>query len=208
MSEQRIIDANVPREKLCKWLGRVYVSSQGGQFDDGTGEVIADCVNELDKAPTIDPETLPIVKELRENIDNLCEFLCYATNGKLSKSNYTAEEMKVAFDDCVKLECDNCGMESEIKELREKLARYEQAEKEGRLAFLDEPMIPTVRSDDPMDFDVYCPACGYDLSGGWNESPADEYHRMYQCPNCGQSVNDMACISREAAEAILKERDN
>lgn len=35
-----------------------------------------------------------------------------------------------------------------VKELREKLARYEQAEKEGRLCFLNEPMMPTFRSGD------------------------------------------------------------
>lgn len=93
-----------------------------------------------------------------------------------------------------------------VRELREKLSRYEKAEQEGRLAFLNEPMIPTVRSDDPMDTDVYCPACGHDLSGGWEESPADEYRRMYQCPKCGQSINDMDCISKEEAEAALKER--
>lgn len=94
-----------------------------------------------------------------------------------------------------------------VRNLREKLSRYEKAEREGRLAFLNEPMIPTVRSDDPMDTDVYCPACGHDLSGGWEESPADEYRRMYQCPKCGQSINDMDCISKEEAEAALKERE-
>jgi len=75
-----------------------------------------------------------------------------------------------------------------------------QAEKEGRLVVLSEPMKPMVYK--PNDTDVYCPSCGESLSGGWPLSDADDLRKLCQCPNCGQSIDDTRC---EAAEAALND---
>lgn len=57
MSEQRLIDANVLRDD---WL------------ENGENEYVYDTnsfLSSLDDAPTIDQETLPIVRELREKLE-------------------------------------------------------------------------------------------------------------------------------------------
>lgn len=82
----------------------------------------------------------------------------------------------------------------------DRLRELAQAEKEGRLVVLSEPMKPMVYK--PNDTDVYCPSCGESLSGGWPLSDADDLRKLCQCPNCGQSIDDTRC---EAAEAALKE---
>ena len=104
--------------------------------------------------------------------------------------------------------CTDCP----IAKAFDRLAAYEetglepeelaQAEKEGRLVVLSEPMKPMVYK--PNDTDVYCPSCGESLSGGWPLSDADDLRKLCQCPNCGQSIDDTRC---EAAEAALKERE-
>lgn len=95
---------------------------------------------------------------------------------------------------------------AEIKEFEgvpiDRLRELAQAEKEGRLVVLSEPMKPMVYK--PNDTDVYCPSCGESLSGGWPLSDADDLRKLCQCPNCGQSIDDTRC---EAAEAALKERE-
>ena len=103
--------------------------------------------------------------------------------------------------------CTDCP----IAKAFDRLAAYEetglepeelaQAEKEGRLVVLSEPMKPMVYK--PNDTDVYCPSCGESLSGGWPLSDADDLRKLCQCPNCGQSIDDTRC---EAAEAALEER--
>lgn len=82
----------------------------------------------------------------------------------------------------------------------DRLRELAQAEKEGRLVVLSEPMKPMVYK--PNDTDVYCPSCGESLSGGWPLSDADDLRKLCQCLNCGQSIDDTRC---EAAEAALKE---
>lgn len=90
-----------------------------------------------------------------------------------------------------------------IKEIPiNRLRELAQAEKEGRLVVLSEPMKPMVYK--PNDTDVYCPSCGESLSGGWPLSDADDLRKLCQCPNCGQSIDDTRC---EAAEAALKEKE-
>ena len=66
-----------------------------------------------------------------------------------------------------------------------------QADRNGRCAVLDEPMLPMVQP--PGDTDVYCPNCGNTLSGGWPLSDAADYRKMCQCPHCGQAIDDTKC---------------
>lgn len=87
----------------------------------------------------------------------------------------------------------------------EEVAALVQAESEGRLVVLSEPMIPLVCSDDMEDSDVYCPKCGKTLSGGWEKAEVDCSLKLCQCFHCGQSIDDSRVITREAAEAMLQE---
>jgi hypothetical protein len=90
----------------------------------------------------------------------------------------------------------------------DELIELVQANAEGRLVVLSTPMIPLVASDDPMDSDVYCPACGVSVSGGWPDYYPDLEWKMCQCPHCGQSVDDTKVITREAAEKALGGGEN
>lgn len=83
----------------------------------------------------------------------------------------------------------------------EHLTELIKAESEGWLALLSIPMLPMVKVEG--DSDVYCPRCGYDLSGSWNEYHPDQGWTMCQCPNCGQSICDTKVMSRAEAEAAL-----
>lgn len=87
----------------------------------------------------------------------------------------------------------------------ERAQELAQAEKDGRLAVLDEPRKPLVWGDDEHN-SVLCPNCNHDLMGGF---PEDEYceNDMYQCPYCGQSIDSAKAITREEAEAALKKRE-
>ena len=85
----------------------------------------------------------------------------------------------------------------------EEIQALAQAKAEGRLVVLSTPMIPLVEPDDPMDSDVYCPACGVSVSGGWPDYHPDLEWKMCQCPHCGQSIDDTKTITREAAEKAL-----
>lgn len=63
-----------------------------------------------------------------------------------------------------------------------------EADRDGRCAILSVPMKPMVQK--PNDTDVYCPRCGETLSGGWPCPDYEDYRRMCQCPNCGESIDD------------------
>ena len=108
------------------------------------------------------------------------------------------EDMKKAFNEDATLKLAGQILGVTPGRLRE----LAQAEKEGRLVVLSEPMKPMVYK--PNDTDVYCPSCGESLSGGWPLSDADDLRKLCQCPNCGQSIDDTRC---EAAEAALKEKE-
>ena len=81
----------------------------------------------------------------------------------------------------------------------DRLRELVEADRDGRAVVLSEPMKPMVYKSN--DTDVYCPACGHTLSGGWPLSDADDYRKMCQCPNCGQSIDDTKC---ESSESLLK----
>ena len=82
----------------------------------------------------------------------------------------------------------------------DRLAKICEAERDGRCALLSEPMKPMIISDDPMDSDVYCPACGETLSGGWPNNDSDCGRKLCQCRHCGQSIDDTKVIMRSEAK--------
>ena len=74
-----------------------------------------------------------------------------------------------------------------------------QAEQEGRLVVLDEPMRPLVWGDKEHDT-ILCPRCLCDLMGGFEYAPSCETV-MFQCPHCGQPINSGKAIDMEQSEA-------
>ena len=115
-------------------------------------------------------------------------------------------------------EPDNCAYQNEIKLYEalksiegivplERLLQIAQAEKDGRLVVLDEPMRPLVWGDNEHDT-ILCPRCLCDLMGGFEYAPSCETV-MFQCPHCGQPINSGKAIDMEQseAEAALKGGD-
>lgn len=70
MSKQRLIDATKLRRIFDVWLSEM---NDNDPEDQQTGTAIYDCACQLDDAPTIDPETMPIVRELREKLKQVTE---------------------------------------------------------------------------------------------------------------------------------------
>lgn len=87
-----------------------------------------------------------------------------------------------------------------------RLRELVQADKEGRCVVLSTPMRSMVYK--PNDTDVYCPRCGETLSGGWPLSDADDCRKLYQCPKCGQSIDDTKCEAAEKAVKEMEENEN
>ena len=86
-----------------------------------------------------------------------------------------------------------------------RLKELVEADREGRIAILSEPMKPMVYK--PNDTDVYCPNCGETLSGGWPLVDWEDSRKMYQCPYCGQSIDTYVCEPYKSALKAMKERE-
>ena len=87
---------------------------------------------------------------------------------------------------------DEMGCMPHLRELYE-------AEKDGRLVVLDEPMRPLVWGDKDHDT-ILCPRCLRDLMGGFEYAPSCETV-MFQCPHCGQPIKSDKAIDMEQSEA-------
>lgn len=74
MSQQRLIDANAAKKNLFSYYSFVNENTIKANYTGETlmsyevADMIEDCI---DNAPTIDPETLPIVRELREKLERV-----------------------------------------------------------------------------------------------------------------------------------------
>lgn len=105
MAEQRLIDANEAKKSLLSYYSFVNENTSKSNYTGETlmsyevADMIEDCI---DNAPTIDPETLPIVRQLREEnarlnrgISNLAENVksAYEQRDKIQKelASVTAE---------------------------------------------------------------------------------------------------------------------
>ena len=97
---------------------------------------------------------------------------------------------------------EKCGYTDNITKCLEQskhLAELAQAEQDGRLVVLDEPMRPLVWGDKEHDT-ILCPRCLCDLMGGFEYAPSCETV-MFQCPHCGQPINSGKAIDMEQSEA-------
>lgn len=88
----------------------------------------------------------------------------------------------------------------------DRLRELVEADGEGRIAILSEPMKPMIYK--PNDTDVYCPTCGETLSGGWPLVEWEDRRAMYQCPYCGQSIDTQVCEPYESALKARKRVEN
>lgn len=76
MAEQRLIDANMLREKLFSYYPCINENTHKSNYmgetlmDYEVADMIEDC---MDNAPTIDPETIPVVRQLREELARMTE---------------------------------------------------------------------------------------------------------------------------------------
>lgn len=81
-----------------------------------------------------------------------------------------------------------------------------KAKDDGRLVVLDEKRKPLIWGDDAHDT-ILCPNCSHDLMGGFPEGESCETP-IYQCPYCGQLIDDEKAVTRqEAEEALGKEAE-
>lgn len=90
--EVGLIDANKLKKVFEKWWDEMELDS------------IKACILELNEQPTIDPETLPIVRELRANI---------AIQEKIIKSHHNPHDT----DQIVKLSLENSNLKKQLAEV-------------------------------------------------------------------------------------------
>lgn len=95
----------------------------------------------------------------------------------------------------IKLELEDLGEKLDINHIRDLL----QAEKDGRLVVLDEPMRPLVWGNNEHDT-ILCPRCLCELMGGFEFAPSCET-MMFQCPHCGQPIASDKAITMVQSEA-------
>ena len=105
------------------------------------------------------------------------------------------EDLKRAFNETAILKLAAQVLRTTPDHLRDLL----QAEQDGRLVVLDEPMRPLVWGDKEHDT-ILCPRCLCDLMGGFEYAPSCETV-MFQCPHCGQPINSGKAIDMEQSEA-------
>ena len=115
-------------------------------------------------------------------------------------SGLEPEDLKKAFNETAILKLAAQALSTTPDHLRDLI----QAEQDGRLVVLDEPMRPMVWGDKEHDT-ILCPRCLCDLMGGFEFAPSCET-MMFQCPHCGQPIASDKAITMEdsEAEAALK----
>ena len=97
---------------------------------------------------------------------------------------------------------EKCGYPDNIAKCLEQskhLLELAQAEQDGRLVVLDEPMRPLVWGDYEHDT-ILCPRCLCDLMGGFEFAPSCET-MIFQCPHCGQPIASDKAITMEQSDA-------
>ena len=115
--------------------------------------------------------------------------------GHYEDTGMEPEDLKKAFNETAILKLAAQVLRTTPDHLRDLL----QAEQDGRLVVLDEPMRPLVWGDKEHDT-ILCPRCLCDLMGGFEYAPSCETV-MFQCPHCGQPINSGKAIDMEQSEA-------
>lgn len=130
MSEPRLIDAKDIHYLMCS----VYWGEDQETGKDVYRRTDIAFKSDIDELTTIDPETLPIVQELREELEQ-AEKEIKALKVARSPNCISCDMMHqngnclAVGGFCTAVPAAYCKL---IPELKEKLARYEQAEKEER----------------------------------------------------------------------------
>lgn len=98
MNEQRLIDADDAKKRLLSYYQCVNENTSKSNYTGETlmsyevADMIEDCI---ENAPTIDPETLPVVRELREKLE-------WVTKER--------DDYKIFFENITKYgDCNDCG---------------------------------------------------------------------------------------------------
>ena len=94
----------------------------------------------------------------------------------------------------------DCGLSDGVRRFQH-FRELVQAEQDGRLVVLHSPRLPLIWGDDNHDT-ILCPNCKHDLMGGFLMEGSYETH-MYQCPYCGQLIDETKTLTPEEAEAAL-----
>ena len=115
--------------------------------------------------------------------------------GHYEDTGLEPEDLKKAFNETAILKLAAQALSTTPDHLRELL----QAEQDGRLVVLDEPMRPLVWGDNEHDT-ILCPRCLCDLMGGFEFAPSCET-MIFQCPHCGQPIASDKAITMEQSEA-------
>lgn len=153
MAEQRLIDAN----KLG--VGKASSISEQTTFAYGWNSALQ-AVKE--DSPTIDPETLPIVKQLRKQVKSL--------QMELSDWNFwygpiRKREAEVMRENQAAVKVMRKRCEKTIAELREELKRV-KAERDAAMSFIPKTCATCKYGKSPCDWCVYDP--DGDLNWEWN----------------------------------------
>ncbi len=215
INEQPTVDAvEVVRRKECKFYSEqrdmcaiIPCCSLRGELWNSSCDGCVQYKSKYDSTPIIDPETLQIVQELREKLRE-----------KERNSQYWESMYNHAYSDCIIAD--------------KKLARYEKAEKDGRLFELpsrkifeslgdslymieDWEIIELTNCSVQIDADgvLYVTCCADDKIFPYRE-PIAEFD-MEPGDWCTQYINlnisdfgKTVFLAREEAEAALKEREN
>ena len=120
-------------------------------------------------------------EEIENTLADFSAFLCYVTNGRMSKTNYTVEAMRSEADNCIMEMCNDCGE-------RQFAEKYEKAEAEGRLIVL-----PCKVGDTVYTIEVF-----YE-GGEWKKRIRDRKFNVSDVEKMGKWI----FLSREEAEAAL-----
>lgn len=67
--------------------------------------------------------------EMQKQLNEFSEFLCRMTGGRLSKTNYTAQEMISAANDYQQKVCEECDLQAENEKLRSELEHVRESNK-------------------------------------------------------------------------------
>ena len=110
-------------------------------------------------------------------------------------SGLEPEDLKKAFNETAILKLAAQALSTTPDHLRDLI----QADQDGRLVVLDEPMRPLVWGGKEHDT-ILCPRCLCDLMGGFEYAPSCETV-MFQCPHCGQPIKNDKVIDMEQSEA-------